>query len=313
MKVSFFIAGTIALFADVAFCRTNTLRKMDEDVVNPFQMFDAVCVDGPKYIDRRIPNIKMTPENVISPDVGLQYTFASATWRVGYQEVCDSDVSRFFVCLQADIQGFIPKVLQISNAKINANGPVVADFSSDLDPNDPYFSGCQDVSEDDWLRMIRNPDEHYIHASPGFPTAERAIRGQIWQAFPALLSNDQTVAPFNETVSGASGRARINVEEGGKVIFFDATIAQFDPEVAKLARGNEGENGIIVLNFSSLKISPGRFLGSLTVDELGVSEEVVIEMIADPGLYYFTFQGGDTAPEAFTAIRGQVYPYNAAF
>lgn len=313
MKVLFFTAIIIA-FADIGFCRAKSIRKLQEDSdFNLLNLFDAVCVDGPKYIERRIPNIKMTAENAISPDVGLTYTFGSATWRIGYQEVCDSDVSRFFVCLEANIQGFIPKVLQISNAVITDNGPVVADFSSKLDRDEPFFRGCQDISEDAWLRMIRNPDEHYIRASPGFPVGNNVIRGQIWQAFPALLENEQTVAPFNNTVSGATGRARINVEEGGQAIFFDATIGQFDPDVAKLARGEEGENGIIVLNFSSLKIGTGRFLGSLTIDELGISEQVVIEMIADPGLYYFTFQGGEQAPEAFTSIRGQVYPYNAQF
>jgi len=293
------------------------MRKLeDSSSDNDFSLltlFDAVCVDGPKYIERLIPNIKMTSENAIAPDVGLDYTFGSATWRIGYQEICDSDDARFFVCLEANIQGFIPKVLQISNALITDNGPVVADFSSKLDRDEPYFRGCQDVSEDAWLRMIRNPDEHYIRASPGFPADDSVIRGQIWQAFPARLENEQTVAPFNNTVSGASGRARINVEAGGTVVFFDATISQFDPDVAKLARGEEGENGIIVLNFSSLKIGTGRFLGSLTIDELGVSEQAIIEMIADPGLYYFTFQGGEQAPEAFTSIRGQVYPYNAQY
>lgn len=158
MKASFFAAIIIA-FADIALCRAKSMRKLqsEDNDFSLLTLFDAVCVDGPKYIERLIPNIKMTPENAIAPDVGLDYTFGSATWRIGYQEVCDSDDARFFVCLEANIQGFIPKVLQISNAVITENGPVVADFSSKLDRDEPYFRGCQDVSEDAWLRMIRNP------------------------------------------------------------------------------------------------------------------------------------------------------------
>jgi hypothetical protein len=240
----------------------------------------------------------------------LTYTFGAATWKVGYQTICGQDEPLHFTCLDANLQGFVPEVLQIASGKINEVGTVIADFSPALSNTEPRFRGCAELLLDDWLHMIRNPDEHYIRASPGGVAENYAIRGQIWQAFPALLSNDQVVAPFDTVVEGATGRVRVSVEEGGNRVFFDATVIGFDPVVAKLAQGDPGENGIIVLNFSSTKIGEGRFLGSLTIDELGVSYQHVVEMLADPGLYYFTFQLGTEAPAAYTSIRGQVYPYN---
>jgi len=281
------------------------------EMYNDLTSYDEICVDGPRIIERKIPYIKLTPENAIEPDIPLSYTFGAATWTVGYQKLCDRDEPLHFTCLDANLQGFVPEILQIANGKINEVGRTIADFSPALSNREPRFRGCAEVLEDEWLDLIRNPDEHYIRASPGPPAGDYVIRGQIWQAFPALLSNDQVVAPFDTTIDGASGRARINVEEGGNRIFFDATIDGFDPEVAKVSRGDEGENGVIVLNFSDTKIGKGRFLGSMTLEELDVDHQVIIEMIADPGLYYFSFQGGTTAPEAFTSIRGQVYPYNA--
>jgi CHRD domain len=59
---------------------------------------------------------------------------------------------------------------------------------------------------------------------------------------------------------GASGVATIKFESAGTVICIDATIMGFDPALAHIHNAKAGSNGVLLVDFTSTKIAPGRFL-----------------------------------------------------
>lgn len=142
-------------------------------------------------------------------------------------------------------------------------------------------------------------------ASPG-GVGPRAIRGQLLQGFMTKLSNDLTVAPYNNVVPGASGMSMLTFENEGTMACFDATINGFDPVLAHVHFGQPGSNGPIFFDFSSVKVEMGRFLGCISILDLGHTQQSVCELLADGYLYYFEFHQSDTEPGIFTTIRGQL-------
>lgn len=148
-----------------------------------------------------------------------------------------------------------------------------------------------------------------MNASPG-GVGERAVRGQFIQGFSAMLSNEQTVAPYNVVVPGASGMSTVTFENGATTVCFDSTINGFDPAVAHLHFGQLGSNGPIFFDFSDVRVTSGRFLGCLSVAELGQTPDSVCELLADGYIYYFDFHLSDTEPGVFTTIRGQLPQVN---
>lgn len=148
-----------------------------------------------------------------------------------------------------------------------------------------------------------------MNASPG-DVGERGVRGQLIQGFSTMLANNQTVAPYNVVVPGASGMATVTFENGATTACFDATINGFDPTVAHLHFGQPGSNGPILFDFSQVSVTNGRFLGCLSVADLGQTPQSVCELLADSYLYYFDFHLSDTEPGIFTTIRGQLPQVN---
>lgn len=144
-----------------------------------------------------------------------------------------------------------------------------------------------------------------MNASPG-GVGERAVRGQLLQGFRTKLGNEQTVDPFNAVVPDASGMATVTFENGGTIGCFDATVNGFDPALAHIHFGQPGMNGPRFLDFSSVRVTSGRFLGCIPVAELGLTPMSVCELLADGYLYYFDFHLSATEPGIFTSIRGQM-------
>ncbi|KAI2501523.1 hypothetical protein MHU86_12968 [Fragilaria crotonensis] len=109
----------------------------------------------------------------------------------------------------------------------------------------------------------------------------------------------------------ASGVATIKFESAGTVICVDATIQGFDPVLGHLHNAQSGVNGPVVVNFSSTKVAPGRFLGCITVANPPVagqpSVQTVLDILDDPSDYYFNFHAGaPQTPDFNVAIRGQL-------
>jgi hypothetical protein len=134
-----------------------------------------------------------------------------------------------------------------------------------------------------------------------------AIRGQFKQRFTTPLVPGEEVSPLKGK-SGASGTAKISFEAAGTVMCIDATIKGFDPRIAYLYRGAAGENGVMFVNFSSKKVSAGRFNGCGTLKELGVTDKGLAAKILDnPKNFYFNFHQDKQGSGVFnTAIRGQL-------
>ena len=143
-----------------------------------------------------------------------------------------------------------------------------------------------------------------MNAIAGGTAGNRGIRGQLVQSFMAILENQQTVAPYDTVIPGASGRSTMTVEAAGQVICFDATINGFDPELARLYFGQTGSNGNIVFDFSAAKVGAGRFLGCLPIETLGIGVQTVDEILADSYLYYMEFRV--SASKSSPTIRGQL-------
>ena len=153
-------------------------------------------------------------------------------------------------------------------------------------------------------------DLFYVNAHvAGDPTAlfNRAIRGQLRQRLRTTVVPSEEVSPFMGK-AGASGIATISFEAAGTVICIDATVKGFAPVLAHLHNAKVGFNGGVVVNFSSMMVAPGRFLGCGTLSELGVTNALVAQTIlADPSDFYFNFHLGASGTSDFNvAIRGQL-------
>ena len=134
-----------------------------------------------------------------------------------------------------------------------------------------------------------------------------SIRGQFKQSFTTPLLPKEEVSPLKGK-SGASGTAKISFEAAGSIMCIDATIKGFDPLLAYLYDGDAGTNGDVVVNFSSKKVSAGRFFGCGTLKELGVADKNLAATILDNAKkFYFNFHQDKKGSGVFnTAIRGQL-------
>ena len=134
-----------------------------------------------------------------------------------------------------------------------------------------------------------------------------AIRGQFKQRLSTPLDPSEEVSPMKGK-SGASGKAKITFESAGSVMCIDATIKGFDPLLAYLYAGATGTNGNVVVNFSSKKVSAGRFRGCGTLKDLGVTDADLAAKILDNAKnYYFNFHQDKKGSGYFkTSIRGQL-------
>ena len=129
----------------------------------------------------------------------------------------------------------------------------------------------------------------------------RAIRGQLRQRFRTGVVPSEEVSPFKGK-SGASGDATISFESAVKLICIDATIKGFNPVLAHLHNGNAGSNGDVVVDFSSMKVAPGRFLGCASTSVL-----LATKILENPESFYFNFHLGEpNTGDFFVAIRGQL-------
>ena len=108
------------------------------------------------------PEIKLIPQNEVKPLRGVEYASGIAILQLDYNALRTSD--RWRVCLQTDVQGFIPNVLGVYKGKIHEPGAAaVIDFSSMLRENDPFFDGCQRVSSTLFNEIRENPVRHCHH------------------------------------------------------------------------------------------------------------------------------------------------------
>ena len=141
------------------------------------------------------------------------------------------------------------------------------------------------------------------------PTAlfNRAIRGQLRQRFRTSVVPSEEVSPFKGK-SGASGDATISFDAAGTVICIDATIKGFNPVLVHLHNGKAGSNGDVVVDFSSKKVAPGRFLGCGKLSELGVTNVLLATKILENlSNFYLNFHLGKPNTGDFNvAIRGQL-------
>ena len=161
------------------------------------------------------------------------------------------------------------------------------------------------------LASLLDQELHYVNAHLGGdpPTILQSIRGQFVQSFSAELENKQTIAPFNMTVEGASGMAKVTFEAAGTVACFDVSIMEFDPALGHVHTAVAGTNGPRIFNYTDLKVGPGRFFGCKTIADLNVTVVDVAMILKMPQMYYFDYHLTGVAPEIFTSIRGQ-FPMN---
>lgn len=133
------------------------------------------------------------------------------------------------------------------------------------------------------------------------------IRGQFKQRFTTPLVPSEAVSPLKGK-SGASGTAKISFESAGSVMCIDATIKGFDPLIAYLYSGAAGTNGNVVVNFSSKRVSAGRFFGCGTLKELGVTDTDLAAKILDNAKnFYFNFHQDKKGSGVYnTSLRGQL-------
>jgi len=257
------------------------------------------------------PRIKLTPTNEVDPYKGV--AFASGTVDVTFIATTRRSKTTRQVCIKASVEGFIPGLLHLHTGTISENGSVIVDFSSMLSNTSPDFNGCLKVTKAVFDSIKLNPDRFYVNAHVASAPVEvknLAIRGQLLQAFKTTVVPSEEVSPFVGKV-GASGVATIKFESAGTVICVDATIQGFDPVLGHLHNAQSGVNGPVVVDFSSTKVAPGRFLGCITVSdppEAGQpSVQTVLDILDDPSDYYFNFHAGaPQTPDFNVAIRGQL-------
>ena len=134
-----------------------------------------------------------------------------------------------------------------------------------------------------------------------------SIRGQFVQSFETSLSPGEVVAPdVGKTNAKGSASVRYQRDDDARALLcLDATITGFDPKVADLHVGKAGSTGTKVVNFSTTRLSKGRFLGCV-----GSSKTLVKAIIDNPASYYLTFhQGAEGSSTYKNSIRGNLDKY----
>jgi hypothetical protein len=100
--------------------------------------------------------IKLTPQNEVSPSRGVDDASGVAIVQLDYDELRVN--AKWKACLQSDVHGFAPGLLGIHKGKIYENRKSsVIDFSSMLRDGDPFLDGCVAVSEDLFDDILENP------------------------------------------------------------------------------------------------------------------------------------------------------------
>ena len=147
----------------------------------------------------------------------------------------------------------------------------------------------------------------------------RGVRGQLVQELTTHLTASEEVAPFIG-MKGAHGVATISFEEAGTMVCIDATIEGFDPAVAHLVRrgsggsggsGGSNKKGTKIFNFSTKRLSPGRFNGCGSLSQLAsdgnlASVATVASILHDPSAFCFHFHEAKGDNDNNHGIRGQL-------
>ena len=107
-----------------------------------------------KAIVTSFDDIKLTPENEISPFVGAEFAFGMAEVSIEYDA---SRSTKWRACVTTHIEGFIPGLLHIHTGEIFENGELVVDFSHLLSDHHDDFHGCRGISETLYKQMIGQP------------------------------------------------------------------------------------------------------------------------------------------------------------
>ena len=135
------VFGTVQLFATLL-TATNAADRVKGTVT---RILKRSKVEG------TFAGIKLTPENELSPFIGVDFASGSAIVKL------ISNKGNRQVCIQASVEGFIPGLLHIHTGKISENGALVVDFSSLLSKTVPNFSGCVQVTKAVFDDMKLNP------------------------------------------------------------------------------------------------------------------------------------------------------------
>jgi hypothetical protein len=117
-------------------------------------LMSPVTVAQSKAIVTSFDDIKLTPENEISPFVGAEFAFGMAEVTIEYDA---SRSTKWSACVTTHIEGFIPGLLHIHTGEIFENGKVVVDFSDLLSKHDADFHGCRGISETLYKQMSSKP------------------------------------------------------------------------------------------------------------------------------------------------------------
>ena len=143
-------------------------------------------------------------------------------------------------------------------------------------------------------------------ASSPSALSRRGIRGQLVQRLYTDVNTDENVAQY-ETDLDASGDVTMSLEVAGTTLCMDATITGYDPLVSHFHKGDFGKNGALVANLSSLRVSPGRYLGCASFSMLGISNnQLGAEFLASPSSFYIQFHGDKEGSGHFNeVVRGQ--------
>lgn len=280
-------------------------------------------------------DIKLTPGNELFPFIGVEFASGTATVRL------KSTKRDRKVCIETSVEGFIPGLLHIHKGTISGNGALVVDFSSMLSSTAPDFDGCVAVTNEVFDDIKLNPvsgrrgmqvntiakprahlhfydrcskDLYYVnaHVAAAPPDVKNlAIRGQLLQKFSLTVLPSVVADPFMGK-EGASGVATIKFESAGTAICIDATIIGFDPALAHIHNAKAGSNGVLVVDFTSTKIAPGRFLGCISVPltpgvDQPASIAIVESILGDPSDYFFfVHEGIEPDLTYYNGIRAQL-------
>lgn len=257
----------------------------------------------------KFPQVKLTQANVKFPSIGVPYGAGIAAVQLYYDSAAVL-ANRRKVCIQTNVLGFIPGQLKIYRATITASGSApYVDFNSLLKDDSPTFSGCRYVNTTTFNDMKDNSEMFYVEAdvaaSP-YALSRRGIRGQLLQRLSTDVNIDENVAEY-EIELDASGDVTMSLEAAGTTLCIDATIEGFDPLVCHFHKGDYGKNGVRIADLSTLRVSPGRYLGCASFSALGISNnQLGAEFHESPSSYYIQFHGTKSGGGRFNdVVRGQ--------